>query len=182
MAKKNRSKPFVSRWKAHGKTFEIAAAGVAKVEHATVKGLGESLKHSVNGLTVPERSALAWRDLRLAVSVAGCIERSGVVTGLSQSIADSLEVLEAIFQRCMVDGNWCHENPRDHEMAVLSELCDVHAFQLDQLTAREFARVSLQGSEEIRSLCMPPVPAPYGLGDAQVLRCPSQPVSGQLAR
>jgi hypothetical protein len=169
MGKKKRSKPFVSRWQAHGKTLQVAAAGVAKVEHATVKGLVESLKHSVDGLTVPERSALAWGDLRLAVAVAGRIERSGVVTGLSPTINDSLGALDRIYQRCMVDDGWHHEVPSDADMEILRELCDVHAFQLDKLTAREFARVSLQGREEMRGIHVPPIRAIGGTDGGEIL-------------
>lgn len=148
MVSKKRNKPFVPRWKPATNTFELAATRAAKIDPATLTGLAESLKRSCGDLTVPEKSAMSWQDLRLAVVVSRRVERMGVVKGLTSILDAAFEALESIRVRCTVTGAWRYCQPKTEEIAAIVEMCEIHAFQLRQISSREFELIFLQSRED----------------------------------
>lgn len=152
MVSKKRNKPFVPRWKPATNTFELAATRAAKTDPATLTGLAESLKRSCGDLTVPEKSAMSWQDLRLAVVVSRRVERMGVVKGLTSILDAAFEALESIRVRCTVTGAWRYCQPKTEEIAAIVEMCEIHAFQLRQISSREFELIFLQSREDSKRL------------------------------
>ena len=161
MGSKKRKTPFVPRWKASTNTFEIAASRAAKLSHSTVISLASALERSCEGLTLPETSAISWLNLRQAVMFSRRVERMGVVRGLAPVIDAGFDALEAIRGRCSTSAAWNYCAPEAEEIAAIVEMCEMHAFQLGQISHREFELIFMQSQEDLKRLpqiCLPEAP------------------------
>jgi hypothetical protein len=152
MGSKKRSKPFQPKWKPSINTVEVAASRVAKLTPDTVRELAVSLGCSMRDLTVAERSALAWQDLRLACVVSRRVERMGVVKGMSAIWEDAFAALETICERSMVTGVWRYCTPTEAELDVVREMVRLHSKQLSYLSVGEFERVLLASCNDLAVL------------------------------
>jgi hypothetical protein len=152
MGSKRRSKPFQPKWKPSINTIAVASSRVAKLAPETVRGLAESLGRSMKELTVPERSAHAWQDLRMACVVSRRVERMGVVKGMSGIWEDAFAALESVRERSMVSGVWHYCTPTDAELEMVLEMTKMHSIQLSYLSVGEFERVFLASRSDLAVL------------------------------
>jgi len=143
MGSKKRSKPFQPKWKPSINTMAVAASRVAKLTPETVRGLAESLSRSMIDLTVADRSAYAWQDLRMACVVSRRVERMGVVKGMSDIWEDAFGALESVRERSMVSGVWRYTTPTAAELELVREMTKMHSIQLSYLSVGEFEQVFL---------------------------------------
>jgi hypothetical protein len=149
---KKRSKPFQPKWKPAINTIALASSRVAKLPPETVRGLAESLGRSMKELTVPERSAHAWQDLRMACVVSRRVEHMGVVKGMSVIWDDAFAALEGVRERSMASGVWRYCTPSDAELEVVLEMTKMHSIQLSYLSVGEFERVFLASRSDVAVL------------------------------
>ncbi|PZO17374.1 MAG: hypothetical protein DCF26_09800 [Burkholderiales bacterium] len=152
MGSKKRSKPFQAKWKPSINTIQVAASRVAKLAPDTVRGLAESLGRSMKELTVAERSAYAWQDLRMACVVSRRVERMGVVKGMSDIWEDAFAALERVRERSMVTGVWRYCTPTDAELEMVLEMTKMHSKQLSYLSVGEFEQVFLASRSDLAVL------------------------------
>ena len=149
MGSKKRSKPFQPKWKPSINTMAVAASRAAKLAPETVNGLAESLSRSMNELTVAEKSARAWQDLRMACVVSRRVERMGVVKGMSGIWEDAFAALESVRERSMVTGVWRYCTPTDAELELVREMTKMHSVQLSYLSVGEFEQVFLASRSDL---------------------------------
>lgn len=152
MGSKKRSKPFQPKWKPALNTVQVASSRAARLAPETVQGLAESLGRSMESLTVAERSAQAWLDLRMACVVSRRVERMGVVKGMSGIWEDAYAALERIRERSMLTGTWRYCTPSEAELDAVGEMAKMHGKQLGFLSVGEFEQVFVASRSEISAL------------------------------
>lgn len=152
MGKKRHGKPFQSKWKPALNTFDIAASKVSRINPELVNSLANSLKRSVDDLLVPNRSAVAFQDLRVACVVSIRVERLGVVKGLGVIMDEAFVALESMREQCMVSGVWRFCMPSEKQLQAIREMAKFHSFQLSHLSTGEFEKVYLAARSEMATL------------------------------
>lgn len=107
------------------------------------------LPHEIDGIIQPaidaldalrERRALGddWAYLASALGTANAIEEQGVVRGLMEQIHGIDDALVAIEKRATATGKWVSPTLYATEIEAIRLLIDVHRFQLQNLSHREF--------------------------------------------
>lgn len=92
------------------------------------------------------REGVATQDqhtvLATALLVAAEIESSGIVRGLREHIEGAQSAMEAIRARALASGAWHPTTLHFHELDALREAVDLHAFQLQHVSAGELHRIA----------------------------------------
>ena len=112
-----------------------AAAALTKEERDSI--IAPSLKHiadaTTRGLTKD-----AYLYLGTAMHVGLAIEDAGVVKGLKAEFEDALALLDVLHDKCSRGQNWKVRRIDPGEAQRLKEAIELHDFQLQQLSHREF--------------------------------------------
>lgn len=85
---------------------------------------------------------LQHQVLHSTLTVAQEIERAGTVRGLVEHIDLALSASSTYSARCLASGAWLASACHFHELDAISSMLDLHAFQLEQLSAIELHRIT----------------------------------------
>lgn len=79
-----------------------------------------------------------WLHLVTCGHVALCIEQQGVVRGLHREFMESDQALVNIHARATASGGWKAPTCYGHELVSVGTMLTLHAFQIEQLSAKEY--------------------------------------------
>jgi len=85
---------------------------------------------------------LQHQVLHSALTMAQEIERAGIVRGLVEHIELAISASSTYSARCFASGAWQASACHFHELDAISSMLDLHAFQLEQLSAVELHRIT----------------------------------------
>lgn len=94
---------------------------------------------------------MQWQILESTVKVAGGIEKSRIVRGLSEHIASATAAIDAIGQRAQLTGAWKPTALHYQELDAISTMVDLHDYQLRQLSAGEIHLIVKQITDATQS-------------------------------
>lgn len=80
--------------------------------------------------------------LHSTLTIAQEIERDGIVRGLVEHIELAMTASSTYSARCLASGAWQTTVCHFHELDAISSMLDLHAFQLEQLSAAEYHRIT----------------------------------------
>ena len=110
------------------------------------------IRAALEAMRTGKASYADWIQLSTCVQVAQAIEALRVVRGLRMQLAEAAEHLAAIEARALKGEDWTTPTLYGHELVSLQTLVQIHAFQVQQLSAAEFrAAVSKAKAEVIRN-------------------------------
>jgi len=120
-------------------TLAVAMEGAAKPAAADRRQILAKLIESLNAFRMGKAGEYDWSVLAGSLTLSQCIEKIGVVRGLSEHLATTERVLNAIQSRALQSGRWAPVTlygPEIEQLRLFVE--DLHAFQLEQLGRAEF--------------------------------------------
>jgi hypothetical protein len=85
---------------------------------------------------------LQHQVLHSTLAMAQEIERAGIVRGLVEHIELAMSASSTYSARCFASGAWQASACHFHELDAISSMLDLHAFQLEQLSAAELHRIT----------------------------------------
>lgn len=80
--------------------------------------------------------------LHSTLTIAHEIERDGIVRGLVEHIELAMTTSSTYSARCLASGAWQTTVCHFHELDAISSMLGLHAFQLEQLSAAEYHRIT----------------------------------------
>ena len=104
--------------------------------------LMQPLREAMAALRQGKATETNWLRLATCAQVAICIEDQGVVRGLRQHFNDADVALCAIADRAHATGAWRSPTCYGHELVTLDTMLQLYAFQIAQLSAKEFRRAA----------------------------------------
>lgn len=116
----------------------LATRGASLLPAHEVAGIIQPAVDALDALR--QRRALPddWAYLASALGCAHAIEQQGVVRGLMEQLQGIDDALIAIEQRATACGQWASPTLYATEIEAIRLLIDVHRFQLQNLSHREF--------------------------------------------
>ena len=84
---------------------------------------------------------LQHQVLHSTLTIAKEIERAGIVRGLVEHIDLALTASSTYSARCLASGIWQPSACHFHELDAISNILDLHVFQLEQLSDGERHRI-----------------------------------------
>lgn len=135
-------KPRRPRWGLTGDTMALAIHGAAKPDRADVDQVIATIKVAHKALREGVATELQWSVLAGALDTARMIEKQGVVRGIHEHIASAHHALQSVYARAKaIDAYaWRATVLHYHELDAISAFVDLHAFQIRQLSRKEFLK------------------------------------------
>jgi hypothetical protein len=93
---------------------------------------------AMQALRTGQCTETGWLHLVTCGHVALCIEEQGIVRGLKAELAESDQALVHIVERATASGVWKAPTCYGHELAAVSTMLTLHAFQIGKLSAKEY--------------------------------------------
>lgn len=131
-------KPRRVRWPASVNTLEIARQRATKFTPAEIASRMDPLRKAASQVCSGYGSEQDWQCLASAVAVSLSIEQKGVVRGLIEHLRSADQVLLVIRQRATANGGWKPASLRFDEIETLGTYITLFAFQLSELSAKEY--------------------------------------------
>lgn len=137
-----RTKPKRTRrvWDGKLNPIEVALNAATKLTAEERAGVMKPRRESLDALRRGEATELQWIHLATCAQVAMCIEDQGIVRGLRQHFEAADLALCAIADRGHTTGAWRAPTCYGPELASIDTLLMLHAFQIEQLSAKEYRR------------------------------------------
>lgn len=118
---------------------QLRASRLTQAEIASIMDLARECFAHVRTATATE---LQHQVLHSTLVIAQEIERAGIVRGLVEHIDLALAASIAFRTRSLASGAWQASACHFHELDAISSMLDLHAFQLEQLSAAELHRIT----------------------------------------
>lgn len=118
---------------------QLRASCLTSTEIASIMDLVRECFAHVRTATATE---LQHQVLHSTLVIAQEIERAGIVRGLVEHIDLALAASSAFNTRSLASGAWQASACHFHELDAISSMLDLHAFQLEQLSAAELHRIT----------------------------------------
>lgn len=133
-------KPRRPRWGLTGDTMALAIHGAAKPDRADVDQVIATIQLAHTALREGVATELQWSVLAGALDTARMIEKQGVVRGIHEHIASAHHALQSVYTRAKeIDAYaWRATALHWHELDAISTFVDLHAYQIRQLSRKEF--------------------------------------------
>lgn len=131
-------KPRRVRWPASANTLNIALSRATKFTPAEIATRMDPLREAARKVCSGFSSEQDWQCLASAVAVSLSIEQKGVVRGLIEHLTSADQVLAAIKLRCTEHGRWQPTALCFDEIETLGTYITLFAFQLSELSAKEY--------------------------------------------
>lgn len=90
-------------------------------------------------------------QLGVCCQMAMTIENKGIVRGLRQQISEADQALYNIDQRAHATGRWVSPTCYGHELVTVDSLVTFYAFQISQLSAKEFRNAAAVTKANVRT-------------------------------
>lgn len=123
-------------------TLAAAKARATKLTAAEVSSTMQPARLSLDAL----RRGVATLDhhciAHTAIAIAEAVEEQGVVTGLAHYWEAADKALATVWARAMATGAWRAPTLRGREIAAITEAIELHAWQIEQLSAGELHRAA----------------------------------------
>lgn len=131
-------------------TLEVVLHKAAKPAPEDRAEVLAKLQEAVKALCTGVATEFDWSVAAGAVAVAMAIERQGVVRGMQAHLVSAEAVLQGIYDRCRLPQMWLRPTLSFQEVEALQLLCELHAFQVDQLGRGELlAAIDAAGKQTI---------------------------------
>lgn len=131
-------KPRRVRWPASANTLNIALYRATKFTPVEIASRLNPLREAACKVCTGYGSEQDWQCLASAVAVSLSIEQKGVVRGLIEHLRSADHVLLVIRQRSTANGGWKPASLRFDEIETLGTYITLFAFQLSELSAKEY--------------------------------------------
>lgn len=118
---------------------------------AEIEQIIDPLRAAMRALREGVATETDWSFAASAVNVAKAIEHQGVVRGLSEHLHVAELALQGIQARAMSSSEWQPTALYYQELDTLTNLVELHVFQLQQLSFGEFRRALVSAVDEVRS-------------------------------
>ena len=145
-------KPRRVRWAKSPDTLLIAITRAIKPEPADIEPVHAAMAVAFKALREGVASEHQWSILAGSLDVSLAIERQGVVRGLRGHLDAANEALQAIAARARLSTGWKPTALHYHELDAVSTFMDLYAFQLKQLSTREFLEAIESARGRLHSL------------------------------
>lgn len=128
-----------------------AIANAGRLSLAEVKRLIAPAQAAFDKMREGVATCDDWSFVVGALMLAWTIERGGIVRGLAPQLTEADEALVAIERRaCAQTGDWLAPTLYGHEVKSLRSMLHLHAFQLSQLSYREWREASQTTCNRVR--------------------------------
>ena len=137
-------KPRRPKWGLTGDTMALAIHGAAKPDRADVDHVIATIQAAHKALREGVATEMQWSVLSGSVDCARMIEKQGVVRGIHEHIASAHHALQSVYTRAMQVNphtpldRWRPTALHWHELDAISTFVDLHAYQIRQLSRKEF--------------------------------------------
>lgn len=133
-------KPRRPRWGLTGDTMALAIHGAAKPDRADVDQVIATIMVAHKALREGVATELQWSVLAGSLDTARMIEKQGVVRGLHEHLASAHHALQTVYTRAkqVNPEAWRPTALHYHELDAISTFVDLHAYQIRQLSRKEF--------------------------------------------
>ncbi len=132
-------------------TLQLALHGAAKPSRQEVDEVLRPIRAAAIAFREAVATELQWSILSGSVEVAKAIEHQGVVRGLHEHLTSAEEALQSIFRRAMQAGSWRSPTLYYQELDALATFVDLHAFQVRQLSRKEFIAAADRAQGTVRA-------------------------------
>ena len=143
-------KPRRVRWPVTGNTLHIATHNVSKPLPADIDDVMRTMRTAARAFCEGRGSNDHWAVLAGHVDMALSIERQGVVRGLSEFWKLADEVVQALYSRANVKGEWVSPALYADEINALNSFLDMHHYQIQQLSRSEYSAAIKSAHGRIR--------------------------------
>ena len=128
-----------------GDTMALAIHGAAKPDRADVDQVIATIMAAHKALREGVATEQHWSVLAGALDTARMIEKQGVVRGIHEHIASAHHALQSVYLRAKRHGTattippaWHPTALYYHELDAINAFVDLHAYQVRQLSRKEF--------------------------------------------
>ncbi len=128
----------------HVRTDTLAAAQLRAscLTPAEIASIMDLVRECFAHIRTATATELQHQVLHSTLVIAQEIERAGIVRGLVEHIDLALAASSAFSTRSLASGAWQASACHFHELDAISSMLDLHAFQLEQLSAAELHRIT----------------------------------------
>lgn len=139
-----RTKPKRTRrvWDGKLNPLEVAINAATRLTKDERDRLMQPMIDAMAGLRQGKATEIDWLRLATCAQVAICIEDQGVVRGLREHLHEADLALSSIAERAHATGAWRPPTCYGHELVTVDTLLELYAFQIAQLSAKEFRRAA----------------------------------------
>lgn len=122
-------------------TMTVAKNQAGRITPAERDSVLEQTRQAFHAMRAGRATSDDWACLVWSLSAAYVIEQQGVVKGFGEVIQAADQALTAIEARAVRSGAWAAPTLYAAEIEALDDLLHWHAYQIDQLSLREFNAV-----------------------------------------
>ena len=123
-------------------TLQAAQLRASRLTPAEIASIIDPVRECFAHVRTATATELQHQVLHSTLAIAQEIERSGIVRGLVEHIDLALSASSAYNARSLASGTWQPGDCPFHELDAIGSMLDLHAFQLEQLSASELHRIT----------------------------------------